>query len=350
MFKKNIIPLLMISFLFLTTTIFFASTVQSIIKNEKIISEPRTIYVDDDNHAGPWDGTPEHPYETITQAYNVAISGDTIFCFSGVYGIRDQRDCYMIINKSINLIGENRSNTYLFKRIGPEFYYLIVIDNVNISGFHFTVHSSCHVMTKIFVNASDHCTVTNNDFQDDFTMVGATAIIKIIDSEDIIISDNIIGRPNPPVNIIGTQGIILENSSNIQIYNNCIDEYFYGIVGKHLTKSNITNNQLYTLGGLQLVASSHNIISNNVIENGINGYGIYLLRSSDNSIIQNNFITNRIRIRKALFSDCTNTWDQNYWGRARLLPKIIFGEKTVNNKIVPAFQIDYHPARDPISL
>ena len=39
----------------------------------------KTIYVDDDNRDGPWDGTLEHPYKVIQDAIDNASNGYS-FC------------------------------------------------------------------------------------------------------------------------------------------------------------------------------------------------------------------------------------------------------------------------------
>ena len=44
-----------------------------------------TIYVDDDNTTGPWDGTPEHPYQYIQEGVDSSNVGDTVFVFKGTY-------------------------------------------------------------------------------------------------------------------------------------------------------------------------------------------------------------------------------------------------------------------------
>jgi hypothetical protein len=44
-----------------------------------------TIYVDDDNTDGPWDGTMEHPYQHIQDGVVAASDGDIIYVFSGEY-------------------------------------------------------------------------------------------------------------------------------------------------------------------------------------------------------------------------------------------------------------------------
>ena len=48
-------------------------------------SSGNTIYVDDDNTAGPWDGTLEHPFQKIQDGIDNTSDGDTIFVYSGTY-------------------------------------------------------------------------------------------------------------------------------------------------------------------------------------------------------------------------------------------------------------------------
>jgi hypothetical protein len=74
---------------------------------QSVKSNPNTIYVDDDNIAGPWDGTPEHPYQNITSAIQNASANDTIYVYNGTYYEN------VIIDKTLNLVGEDRSNTII---------------------------------------------------------------------------------------------------------------------------------------------------------------------------------------------------------------------------------------------
>ena len=60
--------------------------------------EPTTWTVDDD---GPAD------FYTIQGAINAASPGDTIFVYSGTYYEN------VVVNKTVSLIGENRSNTII---------------------------------------------------------------------------------------------------------------------------------------------------------------------------------------------------------------------------------------------
>jgi hypothetical protein len=44
-----------------------------------------TIYVDDDNIAGSWNGTPGKPYQYIQDGIDAAVDGDTVMVLDGVY-------------------------------------------------------------------------------------------------------------------------------------------------------------------------------------------------------------------------------------------------------------------------
>jgi pectin methylesterase-like acyl-CoA thioesterase len=86
------------------------------------------IYVDDDNTDGPWDGTPEHPYQHIQDAIDNASKGDTVYVYSGTY-----KECFRI-NKKIKLIGEDRDITIVDGE-GPFPVVAIYADDVTIHGF-----------------------------------------------------------------------------------------------------------------------------------------------------------------------------------------------------------------------
>jgi parallel beta-helix repeat protein len=66
-----------------------------------------TIYVDDDNTQGPWDGTMEHPYQYIQDAIRAASHGDSIFVYNGIYYEN------IIIKKQVRITGENYTNAII---------------------------------------------------------------------------------------------------------------------------------------------------------------------------------------------------------------------------------------------
>ena len=67
-------------------------------------------------------------YSTIQDAIDAASNGNTVFVYSGIY----YED--VIINKSINLFGEDKENT-IVNGNGGEFVFNITTDYVNVSGF-----------------------------------------------------------------------------------------------------------------------------------------------------------------------------------------------------------------------
>ena len=66
-----------------------------------------TIYVDDDNTEGPWDGTQEHPYRYIQDGIDAASNNYDIFVYSGTYYEK------IYIDKSVSLVGEDKLSTYI---------------------------------------------------------------------------------------------------------------------------------------------------------------------------------------------------------------------------------------------
>ena len=120
------------------------------------------------------------------------------------------------------------------------------------------------------------------------------------------------------------EGIILESSSNNTIYGNKILNNKDGLSlswrseNNNITINIISNNRY----GIWLVISSNNniIYSNNISDNNC---GLYLSGSSYNQVTFNNFRENKI---DSFFVNCNkDSWDKNYWNRARIFPKPIFG-------------------------
>ncbi len=190
----------------------------------------KTIFVNDDGNAD---------YIKIQEALDNASNKDTIFVYNGVYKENIK------INKSINLLGENKDNTFID---GNKLDDVVIInhDDVYISGF------------------------------------------KIINSDNI----NGIGiRVNSNSNKIVDNNII-ENSVGIKITG----------VSKNFVKGNkISKNKN---GIVVFSAQKDNIITGNFIENNDND-GIYLYRSDNNSINDNHIIGNKyngINVLGSLFN------------------------------------------------
>jgi len=240
--------------------------------NVSVITES-TIYVDDDNTEGPWDGTLEHPYQYIQDGIDNADNGDTVFVYGGTYYEN------VIINKSsINLVGENPVSTIIDSRgVGTVIHiagYLgIFFENIKIEGF--TIQNGS---VGIYVSYSDNTIIYNNIVRD--TRYG----IRFWHTEDEFINDNII--------IYNSWGIYFEFSDHSTIQGNYILNGDWGI-------GLVTSDQ---------IDIHHNEIKNNS-NNGIVA-AFELTKKEKIHIHHNNFIDNS---GHATFENCRIEWNDNYW-------------------------------------
>jgi parallel beta-helix repeat protein len=201
--------------------------------------------------------------------------------------------------------------------------------------------------------------ITNNfegiflsDFSND-TIVSENIIsnnerngINLWNNNNVTIEDNIISHNN-------ISGIYIQQYVyNLSINHNIItDNGEIGIFVEFTSQNKIFNNNIaFHDYGLFLVhASLFDIVNNNIQNNEI--VGLYLFYSKNNNISRNNFINNKgpNAVFYGTLFNCRNKWNGNYWGRPRLLPKIIFGRIGPNLNI-PWFQFDWHPAKEPYEI
>ncbi len=188
-------------------------------------------------------------YSNIQDAIDNATFGDTVFVFSNEYHEN------VIINKTINIIGEKRETTI----INADFQG----DVVNIS--------------------ADNIIITGFSFVDSQRSNYYGAGIRISSGNNIIISNNQI--------INNFYGLYMFNSSNNTIFNNLIQlNLARGIRLEMSSNNSISNNSVIDEGGISLYDSCNNELRDNEIKDSY--VGVYLERSCNNSI-SNNFI-NRI--------------------------------------------------------
>jgi nitrous oxidase accessory protein NosD len=263
----------------------------------------RTIYVDDDNSEGPWEGSIEYPYRTIQDGINNASSGDTIFVYNGLYYEN------VSVNKTINLIGENKNNTIIDSNGGCEIN--ILADFVLIKGF---------TLQNGWVGISCE------------TFGGNT-----------ITGNNILYHKN--------YGISIGQSNNNTIICNNIDLNF---------------EELYSGEScIDIYLSNDDIISGNNLIHSY--YGIQVFLCGNIQISKNNFIDyNDISLTSFLFVDDPfikysrkRTWDENYWDDwIGFGPKIILGiilpippqESQATMPLFLKINFDWHPARTPYNI
>ena len=353
------------------------------------VSNERTLYVG---------GTGPDNYTKIQDAIDAANAGDTIFVYD------DSSPYYenVVINKSINLVGENKDTTVIKGKNDNVVH--IKANNANITGF--TIQSNGSTYAIIYLDHSNNANLHSLIIQ--FAKKG----IHLLHSNNATLSNNIISKCSYGIyNLFSNSTIIRENilrdndngveishSKDVQIENNNISKNNYAIfldnslntsINQNLIKSNnvhaiylfsskhsiITGNCIDgnkwgilidnadDLEGYALI--QHNNISNNVVcgiqidwsfgnkivENNIsyNDVGIRLISSIGAVIMKNNFFYNR---RHAYFEKFIifgviplNLIHGNFWGRPHIFPKIIFGILLPGN--IPWIQFDLMPRLFP---
>ena len=244
-------------------------------------------------------------YTKIQDAIDDASDGDTVYVYD------DSSPYYenIGIDKSINLIGENKETTVIDGGSSTwDFAIFLSAPSITICGFTVQCYSTYGKGIWVY-NATGEDGSYNNTIYDN--------IIK--DTKMF--------------------GIILESSSGNKIFGNEIRNHFGDMRGV----------------GVAICANYGAALNNLVYENNItnNRYGIYITSiegepCDNNKIYHNNFIGNNYNAR----SDDDNIWDSNYWDNwiglkinlpiFQKFPKVIWGFPWIN--------FDWRPAREPYDI
>jgi parallel beta-helix repeat protein len=310
----------------------------------------KTLYVDDDNTDGPWDGSVEYPYKDIQDAVNAVNQGGTIRVYEGVYNETDLYTSFLKIEKKMNLIGNGSHCTIINHGIK------ILADNILFEGFEITGRwgiPNVIILGRSFVIQSNNNRILNNSLdgielrQSSKNSVCYNDIIgvELDESHSNIIKNNL---------ILG--GISCDNSNSNDISKNIICAFSWSSNNNGIDLDNADNNMIienHIIGGycaLKLDHSHKNYIHLNQIEG--NNFGIWIYNSSGNNIRKNNFIDNELL--DGIFFYGYNTWSGNYWNRFRIFPVPIFGKVGITNgyKILNFnwINFDWHPAKEPYDI
>ncbi len=155
--------------------LFFTTSIPTNGMNYNGTTTTITIYVDDNNTIGPWDGTPAHPYQHIQDAIDNATQGDTIYVYKGIYPEQ------IIINKTLTINGEHKNST--------------IIDGE-------------YAHTIISVNA-DHVTITGLTIRNSGGYMNDAGIM--VNTQNATIADCIVYRTKTGVYINQTKGNLIQN-------------------------------------------------------------------------------------------------------------------------------------------
>jgi parallel beta-helix repeat protein len=234
-------------------------------------ANPNTIYVDDDNVTGPWNGTAQHPYQNITSALGYASPGDNIYVRNGTYHE------HLTLSFEVSLTGEEMTNTVIDGDYTGD-VISVTADNVNITGF--TIRNSGSDIGDCGIQISSaHCNIYRNIIWNCYN-----GILIYYANYTSILDNNIF------TNLYGIQLYICEK--NIVSGNN-ISHNGYGIYDY----SQATNS----------------IFTANTIQNNSIG-ATFNFNSDNNTIYHNNFINNT---QQLAITDTINKFDNgiegNYW-------------------------------------
>jgi parallel beta-helix repeat protein len=105
--KNRYLVCVILFFLLLTPVSLANNTIQKPADLTLPFTDKATIYVDDSNTEGPWNGSAEYPYRHINDGVFHALEGDIVYVFSGLY---NETVC---LNKSIVLRGQDPVNTII---------------------------------------------------------------------------------------------------------------------------------------------------------------------------------------------------------------------------------------------
>jgi parallel beta-helix repeat protein len=245
-------------------------------------------------------------YPTLQEAIDNAKNGDTIQVRAGLYRER------IIIDKSINLIGENKFNTIIKGNISGTVVN-VTAENVDINGFEIRHSGGDNLnwagieINASFVTISD-CYIRENQNG-----------VSISNASNVIISDNVFDHDY----WAGIRCHYQYENYNILIDNNIIrNSNIFGIDFCEGHNSNIiSNNFIYQCDvGMYLFDFGNNTIyDNTIMECSERGIHLIYPPSVNNTFYHNNFINNTIHVKNETHSDWVNYFyndklkEGNFW-------------------------------------
>ncbi len=324
-------------------------------------------------------GSGPNNYTKIQDAIDDAIDGDTVFVYadSSPYYERLQ------VDRSISLLGEEKHSTVIDGGVITNTSVLnISAESVVVQGFTIQNSSSTGWLDNdagILIIA-DNVLIKGNIIKDHHNGIelGGWILNTSFKANHCIIEDNEITQNK----VFGIY-LIYGNFTTVS-HNRISSNRGGGICLSSYSNSNlITVNEIIENDGWGITLNY--VTNNTILQNNITGNqgGVYIMDSNKNTIQQNNIYKNGLRNAwihtDAIVAVLTktkpldNTWDGNYWGRVRQLPKPIFvysffllasmivsmtlqlhSFRTGSFILIPLgfflVKFDWHPAQEPYTI
>jgi parallel beta-helix repeat protein len=297
-------------------------------------------------------------YTSIQEAINDTVDGDTVFVY-------DDSSPYietLIVDKSINLIGENKETTIIDSK-QEAFKDPILIKADNVTLIDFTIKGGYGGFTyNSGIMIKSHGNIIKNNIIKDNEPAGIQIGYLEQPSLEYPSNNNII-EDNVIINN-GRYGIYLSIASKNIIKGNFITSQLFGIrSGYRGSKNLILNNNIsFNKEGIHLSGEKNSIIQRNAIFG--NELGIQIWYSYEYQVLENNIFNNDedAKIQTGtidlLLSWKENLWDSNYWGQPMQKPvripgtcDFVFANMILNLHLsFPFYRFDWNPANEPYDI
>lgn len=262
-----------------------------------------TIYVDDDNTAGPWNGTPGKPYQYIQDGIDTAVDGDTVIVLDGIYtGTRNKNLDFN--GKAITLTSQNGPESTIIdcEESGRGVYFHSGEDPDSVLN-GFTIRNGVCFEPDDGYGGGIYCyrsapTISQNAILNNQASNGGAGIY-CYESSPIIINNTVSG--NTPagygfgLDLGGGGGIYCYGCSNTTISGNIITDNATCSEGSAVGDG----------GGICLQNCAYTLISGNTItgnNSGQRGGGISCQDSSSTVIINNTISGNTVILMVMMIS------------------------------------------------
>lgn len=226
-------------------------------------------------------GSGPNNFSSIQEAIDAAGNGDTIYVYNGTYYEN------LIIDKSINLIGQDKESTVISGVTLDMLMNTINVsaDNVGISGFSINDNLGYYYQAAIYIVGDyatvSNCNIQNNDWLGIFLDGSSYSQIYGCEFYGNLISIYLIdSNENEMKNCFcyeNTDDILLFDNSNNNLIINCtsIKNSFSGIHIQRSSGNQVVNCSCYDgYGGIGLAYAPNTKLKGNTINNNIENFGI----------------------------------------------------------------------------